>query len=50
MSNVEEQKGADPGCRCTVTENKEYCSHRCEDAKGEVGISCDCAHPGCLLS
>lgn len=50
MSNIEQKKCAHPACRCTVTENKQYCSQRCEDAKGEVEISCDCAHAGCSLS
>jgi hypothetical protein len=50
MSNVEQKKCAHPACRCTVTENKKFCSQRCEDAKSEVEISCDCAHPGCSLS
>ncbi len=49
MANIEQKKCAHPACRCTVTDNK-YCSQRCEDAKGEVEISCDCAHPGCSLS
>jgi hypothetical protein len=50
MANIEQNKCAHPACRCTVTEHKKYCSQRCEDAKGEVEISCDCAHPGCSLS
>ncbi len=49
MTN-EQKKCAHPACQCTVPENKKYCSQRCEDAKGEVEISCDCGHPGCSLS
>jgi hypothetical protein len=33
-----------------VADEKTYCSQRCEDANGEVEISCDCAHPGCSLT
>jgi hypothetical protein len=33
-----------------LSDDKKYCSQRCEDAKGELEISCDCAHPGCSLS
>jgi hypothetical protein len=47
---MEQKKCAHPACRCTVEEDKKYCSQRCEDAGGEVEISCDCAHPGCSLS
>jgi predicted nucleic acid-binding Zn ribbon protein len=50
MTNTQTKKCAHPVCRCTVTDDKKYCSQRCEDAKGEQEISCDCAHPGCSLS
>src|ERR1017187_42454 len=44
-------RGPNPfAARCTVADDKEYCSQRCEDAKGEMEISCDCAHPSCSLS
>lgn len=51
MATNDQKKCAHPACRCSVAENKKYCSQRCEDAGGaEVEISCDCAHPGCSLS
>jgi hypothetical protein len=28
---------------------EKHCSQRCEDAKGEDEISCDCGHAGCAL-
>jgi hypothetical protein len=33
-----------------VPDQKKYCCQRCEDAKDEVEISCDCGHPGCALA
>jgi len=50
MPTLEQKKCAHPACLCKVTEHHKYCSQRCEDAKGEVEISCDCGHPGCSLS
>jgi hypothetical protein len=50
MAVVERKKCAHPACRCTITDDKTYCSQRCEDAKGEVELSCDCGHPGCALT
>ncbi len=50
MTTTKQDKCAHPACRCTVAEGKTYCSQRCEDAKGQIEISCDCAHPGCALS
>ena len=50
MTNIEPKKCAHPACRCKVSDDKTYCSQRCEDAGGEVEISCDCSHPGCSLS
>jgi len=50
MAKTEQEKCAHPACRCMVADDKTYCSQRCEDAKGQVEISCDCAHPGCSLS
>jgi hypothetical protein len=50
MSNIEPKKCAHPACRCTVAADKKYCSQQCEDAGGEVEISCDCEHPGCALT
>jgi hypothetical protein len=32
-----------------VADDKKYCSQRCEDARDEVEISCDCGHTGCAL-
>jgi hypothetical protein len=49
MANNEQQKCAHPACRCVVPKDKKYCSQRCEDAKKEVEISCDCGHDGCSL-
>ena len=45
-----EQKCAHPACRCLVADDKTYCHERFEDAKDQIEISCDCAHPGCSLS
>ena len=50
MATIEQNKCAHPACRCIVPDQKKYCSQRCEDAKGEVEISCDCGHPGCALA
>jgi hypothetical protein len=50
MADIEQKKRMHPACRCTVADEKTYCSQRCEDANGEVEISCDCAHPGCSLT
>jgi hypothetical protein len=44
------QKCKHPACLCNVAEGTKYCSQRCEDAAGEVEISCDCGHPGCALA
>jgi hypothetical protein len=49
MADVEKKKCAHPACRYIVTDHEKYCSQRCEDAKGEVEISCDCGHPGYSL-
>jgi len=50
MTKIEQKKCAHPACKCSVAGDKEYCSQRYEDARGETEISCDCAHPGCSLS
>ena len=48
---TDEKKCAHPACRCAVTDEKKYCSQRCEDAGAtEVELSCDCAHAGCGLT
>jgi hypothetical protein len=49
-TTIEQNKCAHPACRCIVPDPKKYCSQRCEDAKEEVEISCDCGHPGCALA
>jgi metallothionein len=46
----DQKKCAHPACRCTVADDERYCSQRCQDAGGEIEISCDCAHPGCSLA
>jgi len=50
MATTDLKKCSHPACKCTVPSDKKYCSQRCSDAKSEVEISCDCAHPGCSLS
>ena len=49
MAAHEVKKCAHPACRCMVGDDKKYGSQRCEDAKDEVEISCDCGHAGCAL-
>ena len=50
MASVEQKKCSHPACRCSEADDKTYCSQRCEDARGEVEISCDCEHAGCSLA
>ena len=50
MADEKKNKCAHPACNCKCEPGSKYCSQYCKDAGNTTETSCNCRHPGCLMT